>query len=98
MIVDRFVYNSAGGEAGAGFLQSNFQLALPQALIGVSFYHHKPQFAPHAQSHLPFVLQRSLLCLKSRDGCIRLLIASHPEVEAAIPYRTCRPGAIPPAG
>ena len=98
MIVYRFVHNAAGGKDGAGFLQSNFQLALPQALVSVGFHHHKPQFAPHAQSHLPIVLQRSLLCLKSRDGCIRLLIASHPEVEAAIPYRACRPGAIPPAG
>ena len=41
-----------------GFLQSNFQLALPQPLIRVGFHRHKPQFASHAQSHLPFVLQR----------------------------------------
>ena len=58
VILDRFVYNAAGGEVGAGFLQSNFQLALPQALVSVGFHHHKPQFAPHAQSHLPFMLQR----------------------------------------
>ena len=58
VIVYRFVHNAAGGKVGAGFLQSNFQLALPQALVSVGFHHHKPQFAPHAQSHLPFVLQR----------------------------------------
>jgi hypothetical protein len=58
VFVNRFVYNAAGGEVGAGFLQSNFQLALPQPLIRVGFHHHKPQFASHAQSHLPFVLQR----------------------------------------
>jgi hypothetical protein len=60
VIVHGFVHNPAGGEVGAGFLQSNCQLALPQALIGVGFHHHKPQFASHAQAHLPFVLQRSL--------------------------------------
>jgi hypothetical protein len=27
MFVNRFVYKAAGGEVGAGFLQSNFQLA-----------------------------------------------------------------------
>lgn len=58
MCVDRFVYNAAGGEVGEGFLQSNFQLALPQPLIRVGFHNYKPQFASHAQSYLPFVLQR----------------------------------------
>ena len=43
VFVDRFMHNAAGGEVGAGFLQSNFQLALPQALISIGFHHHKPQ-------------------------------------------------------
>jgi len=42
MIIDRFMHNAAGGEIGAGFLQSNFKLALPQSLISVGFHHHKP--------------------------------------------------------
>ena len=41
-IIYRFMHNAAGGEIGAGFLQSNFKLALPQSLISVGFHHHKP--------------------------------------------------------
>ena len=75
MFVNRFVYKAAGGEVGAGFLQSNFQLALPQPLIRVGFHHQKPQFASHAQFHLPFVLQRPL------DGADTTLSSSY-----GVPY------------
>ena len=43
----------------AGLQQSDFQLAFVQALVNVGLHLHKPQFAPHAQPHLPQGLQRS---------------------------------------
>ena len=45
VIIHRFMHNAAGGEVGAGFLQRNVQLTLPQ-------------FTAHAQPHLPWLVKR----------------------------------------
>jgi hypothetical protein len=46
VIVHRLVHNATGGEVGAGFLQSNVQLALPQALetaASITTYRNSPR-------------------------------------------------------
>ena len=56
-----FAHHATNGEIGTGLQQGDFQLAIAQALVSVGLHLHKPQFAPHAQPHLPLSLQRSLL-------------------------------------